>query len=337
MTVNFFTEKLTIALFGIMLASCATQPTTPAPWDASPAAIRQVFPDSEYIAQRGSGKTRAAAEAQAAAELARFISSQISASKGYQITTTNNAENSNTQDEAYVNSQMNLFGIRYADDAYYRKDMKEWRTVAWIERAEAWAVYEPQFRRQADSFTALFNAADAERDPFRKALMFIATDNFTKGEGFENASLFGQILDPRRMNAQFETVRARIAAVPQRLDGAKRNASVYIDCPVDFESLISNAFAREFSALGFPAASTRTAAAAVCRVTIDEGMQQRELGIFYNPSLQAVVSGPSGTLFTFSAKAEQVSAVTPDVAKRRAYQSLADKVKQTFSLNANGF
>jgi len=337
MTANFFTNKLTIALFAITLFSCASLPTTPAPWDASPAAIRQVFPDSEYIAQRGRGATRAAAEAQAAAELARFISSQISASKGYQTTTTNSTENINTQDEAYVKSQINLFGIRYADDAYYRKDMKEWRTVAWIERAEAWAVYEPQFKRQADSFTELFNAAEAERNGFRKALMFIAANNFTKSESFENASLFGQILDPRRMNAQFVNVRALIAAVPQKLDEAKRNSSIYIDCPVDFESLINNAFSSEFSALGFPAANTRNAAAAVCRITVNEGMQQRELGIFYHPSLQAVISGPSGTLFTFSAEGERASAVTPDVAKRRAYQSLADKVKQTFSLNTNGF
>ena len=331
------TSEQLSALFVFLLLSCTSLPTDPAPWDASPSAIRQVFPDGEYIAQRGRGATRAAAEAQAAAELARFISSQISASKGYQITTANNTETINTQDEAYVNSQMNLFGIRYADDAYYRKDMREWRTVAWIERSEAWAVYEPQFRRQADSFTALFTAAEAERDAFRKALMFIAADNFTRGEAFENANLFGQILSPQRMNAQFEPVRARIAAIPQKLVEAKRNASVYIDCPVDFESLISNAFAREFSALGFPAASARNAAAAVCRITVDEGMQQRELGIFYHPSLQAVITGPSGTLFTLSAEGGRESAVTPDVAKRRAYQSLAEKVRQTFSLDTNVF
>lgn len=331
--------KKTVLLVGtiILLSSCATIPTTPAPWDASPAAIRQVFPDDEYIAQRGRGATRAAAEAQAAAEIARFISSQISAGKGYQITTSSGAETVNTQDEAYVNSQINLFGIRYADDAYYRKDLKEWRTVAWIERAEAWAVYGPQFMRQADSFTKLFDAAEQEGDSFRKYLRFTAAENFTRTDTFQNTSLFGQILDPRRMNAEFGSVRANIAAIPHRKDEAQRNASVYIDCPIDFESLISNAFTSRFSSLGFPVANSRNAASAVCSVTVDEGMQKRELGIFYFPSLQAVVTGSSGTLFTFSAKGEQASAVTPDVAKRRAYQSLADKVNTGFSLDTNAF
>jgi len=69
----------------ILLSSCASLPTNSAPWDASPAALRQIFPDSDYIAQRGTGATKAAAEAAAAAELSRFFASQISANKGYQI------------------------------------------------------------------------------------------------------------------------------------------------------------------------------------------------------------------------------------------------------------
>jgi len=323
------------AIFIILLSSCASQPVTPAPWDASPAAIRQVFPDNEYIAQRGRGKTRAEAETQAAAELARFISSQINAGRGYSITTNNAQENISTRDEAYVKTQVNLFGIRYADDAYYRKDLNEWRTAAWIERNEAWAVYEPGFKRQADSFTALYDSAQNEKDPFKKALRFIAAERYAHSEEFENASLFGQILHPQKMNSEFASVRANVAVIPQKLDEAKRSASVYIDCPVDFESLLSNAFTSRFSALGFPVASSRNAAAAVCRVTVDEGMQKRDLGTFYFPKLQAVITGTSGVLFTFSAEGENTSAVTPDVAKRRAYQSLADKVNKTFSLETN--
>jgi uncharacterized protein (DUF1810 family) len=83
--------------------------------------------------------------------------------------------------------------------------------------------------------------------------------------------------------------------------------------------------------------SARNTAAAVCRLTVDEGMQQRELGVFYFPKLQAVISSPAGTLFTFSAEGDQAAAVTPDVAKRRAYQSLVEKVSQTFSLETNVF
>jgi hypothetical protein len=57
--------------------SCATAPVPD--WAASPSAIRAVFPDGDFIAQRGRGATRQAAELAAAAEIARFFTSQISA------------------------------------------------------------------------------------------------------------------------------------------------------------------------------------------------------------------------------------------------------------------
>ena len=82
----------------------------------------------------------------------------------------------------------------------------------------------------------------------------------------------------------------------------------------------------------FPVTNNAGAASAVCRVTISEGMQQRDLRIFYHPSLQAVITGNAGVVFTFNAEGERASAVTPDVAKRRAYQSLADCVRKSFSL-----
>jgi hypothetical protein len=139
------------------------------------------------------------------------------------------------------------------------------------------------------------------------------------------------------MNTQFESVRNLIAAIPQRLDETRRSASIYIDCPLDFESLVTNAFTSRFSYLGFPVSKSKNEAAAICEVMVNEGVQQRELGIFYFPSLQAVITGSSGALFSFSAEGERASAVTPDVAKRRAYQSLADKVNNNFSLEINTF
>jgi len=331
------TLLLNLLLPLLLLSTCATPPTTLAPWDTSPAAIRQVFPDSEYLAQRGRGKTRADAETNAAAELSRFISSQVTANRGFQITINNANETINTHDEAFVTSQINLFGIRYADDAYYRKDIREWRTVAWIERDEAWAVYSPQFRQQASSFIALFDAAEQEQNQFRRTLRFMAADNYAKTETFESANLFGQILHPQKMNSEFESVRSRLSVIPARLESSRRNASVYIDCPVDFENLISNSFAARFSAMGFPVTNNRNSASAVCRITVSEGRQQRELGIFYHPSLQAVISTSAGSIFSFNAEGERAQAVTPDVAKRRAYQSLADKVNADFSINVNVF
>jgi hypothetical protein len=321
----------------LIALSCATVPVPD--WAASLNAIRTVYPDSDFIAQRGRGATREAAEVAAAAEIARFFTSQISVNSGYRLSINQQngeaTESSQTTNEAFVQSQIALFGIRYAEDAFYNAAEKQWQTVAYINRDEAWAVYEPRFKRQADAFQALYAAAEQERGPFRKVLRFGAAAAYARGGDFVEAEAFGQILHPQRMNASFGGIRAEIAAIPQRIDDAKRNAGVFIDCPGDFESLVANAFSQALSAEGFPVAKNRNGADVVCAVTIDEGRQQRELGVFYYPSLQAVFTDASGALFTFNAAADRASAVTPDVAKRRAYTALAEQVAGSFSIAGN--
>jgi hypothetical protein len=340
-------------LMGCVIASlalsCATIPapvpdpdpvSAPIPdWAATPAAIRTAYPDSDFIAQRGRGATREAAELVAAAEIARFFTSQISANSGYSLSVTqqNGVETENSQifDEAFVQSQINLFGIRYAQDAFYNKAEEQWQTVAYIDRNEAWAVYEPRFKRQADAFAALYTAAENESGQLRKFLRFGVAAAYIRGGDFVEAEAFGQILHPQKMNASFGAIRAEIAALPQKTDDAKRNASVFIDCADDFESLVTNAFSRVLSEKGFPVSKNRDGAAVICAVSIDEGRQESDLGIFYYSSLQAVFSDASGAIFTFNATADRASAVTPNVAKRRAYTALAEKVVKLFSIEGN--
>jgi hypothetical protein len=170
-------------------------------------------------------------------------------------------------------------------------------------------------------------------------LRYFTAQQYARTPEFENANIFGQILHPAKMNAEFAAVRAELASLPQNIDNAKRNAVIFIDCPVDFESRIFNSFSENFSTLGFPLTRTKNTAAAVCTVTVNEGEQKRDTGIYYYPSLQAVLSGASGALWTFSAQAERSAAVTPDVAKRRAYTALAENVNATFvnQFNANSF
>ena len=66
-----------LVLASLFLTACAGSPSVSPAWDASPAAMRQVFPDSEFIAQHGRGATRAAAEADGTAAIARFFNTEL--------------------------------------------------------------------------------------------------------------------------------------------------------------------------------------------------------------------------------------------------------------------
>jgi hypothetical protein len=76
-------------------------------WAVSPSAIRAVYPDDDYIAQRGRGASREAAELAAAADIARFFTSQIRAESGYRLSFTQQngavTEGEQLTDEAFVN------------------------------------------------------------------------------------------------------------------------------------------------------------------------------------------------------------------------------------------
>jgi len=320
----------------VALTACAAAPP---PWDASTNAMQQAFPDGEFIAQRGRGATRAVAEADATAAIARFLNSEVVSriavlEQGWEQ---NGEAGARTEIEAeiFVQAEMQLFGVRHVPDAWFDRTHREWNTVAYINRAEAWQIYGPRFRQQAQIFATLFEAAEAETDPFRRALRYTAAQDFARSADFQAAQSMGQLLHPTAMDAEFTQAREMLAVLPQRAGNARMNAPVFIDVPLDFESLVQGAFSRRFAALGFPVTNDRNSAAAVCHVTVEEGRQERQLGIFYFPQVRAVISSPAGTLFAFSAEGGQQAAVTPDVAKRRAYQALADAVLDGFSLRTD--
>ena len=325
-----------IAFALLLLASCAT--SVP-PWGASPAAMQQVFPDSDFIARQGRGATRDSAEANGSAAIAAFFNtevvSRIEIAQSHWEANGSAQTVSRLESELFVQSQMQLAGVRHTHDAWFDRNSREWVTVAYINRAEAWEMLLPRIRLEAQTLARLYEAAEAERDPFRRALRFIAAQNHARSADFQNAQNMGELLSPARMNAEFAEARTLLALLPRDLDDARRNAPVFIDIPLDFESIVQSAFSRRFAELGFPVAANRNAAAAVCVVTIEEGRQQRELGVFYYPRVLAVVSSPAGTLLTFSAEGGRQAAVTPDVARRAAYQALAERVIRDFSLAAS--
>ena len=330
--------RLCIAAIAIIfLASCTSAP--PPSWAASAADMRQAFPDGEFIAQQGRGATRAAAEVDGTAAIARFMNSEVVSRIALleQAWEQNGESGSRSEIEAeiFVQAQMRLFAVRHTPDAFFDSRHREWVTVAYINRAEAWQVYGPRFRQQAETFARLFEAAGGESDPFRRALRYTAAQDFARSPDFQGARSMGQLLEPARMDAEFAQTQAMLAALPQRAANARMNAPVFLDIPQDHESIVRGAFSRRFAALGFPVTNDRNAAAAVCLVTVTEDRRVMGIGVSYSPRISAVISSPAGALFTFSAEGGDESAVTPALATRRAYQALANIVLERFTLETS--
>jgi hypothetical protein len=226
-----------------------------------------------------------------------------------------------------VQSQTQLFAVRYTE-AWYNGRASEWEVLAYIDRAEAWAIYEPALRQKAQTFRNLYRAAEADGEPIKQFYLYQAA----RGSMPELERLLGfaRVLHPRKA-AAFSDVSEAAAALAQKTAAARTGTRIYIDCPADSEAAVYSALARAFGGLGFTAEQDKEAASAVCEAAVNENAQKLEAGTFYTPGITVTLRGKSGTFFTWSAAAQRAGAFNPDIARRRAYAALAQRIDETFA------
>jgi hypothetical protein len=166
---------LNLFLF-LSLPSCAGVPVAKnlLEWKLNP---QQAYPDSRYIAQSGQGPTKTAAENAALAAISRYLTSEVEAVSGYwQTESTENGARTSTgyfEDSAFVRSQTELIAVRYTE-SWYNKAEKCYECMAYIDRTQAWSIYVPGLRQGIEVFASLYQAGEAEPEPFKQIALYSA-------------------------------------------------------------------------------------------------------------------------------------------------------------------
>jgi hypothetical protein len=323
-----------MALAGCFVSSCATPPERPA-WavDADTA-----YPPEKYIAQKDYGGDRQKAELSGLEALSRYFVSEVqSTTRGEMSYTGRDGVSSQTaqfDERVFVQSQTKLFAVRYTDP-YQNPHTGGWETLAYIDRNEAWNIYEPVLRQGAESFLSLYRAAEAESESFRQVFLYGAAHRAALEfvSDFSRELSFARILNPAAAE-QFDGVLTAAASIPQKMSSAKSRSTIFIQCTGDSDGMIYTAVSKALGAQGFPVTTNRTAAAIMCEVNISENKQTLPAGTFYTPSVNIVLNGRTQSLFSFSASAnERIGANNPDVARQRAYTAIAYKLGETFRVD----
>jgi hypothetical protein len=303
--------------------------------------MEAVYPRAAYIAQRGEGGDRQDAELAALSAISYYFESEINARQSNRSVWTERdgvtSAESRTEAETMVQSQTRMAAVRYAEDPWQNPSTGKWETVAYLDRNEAWALYEPRAKMVSDGLLALMNAAENEGEAFSRVLRFGTAASYADGAEFNTVREFAQVLYPSKAQAFFRDADEAVSSLPAKIDEARRGARMFIQCSPDLDGLIYNAAVAAWGAEGFPVERNREAAANVCVIQVDEGMQKMDSGVFYYPSLSGMVNGASGVLFSFTIKASRQGAINPDIAKRRAYTALAAALQEAFpgELNKN--
>jgi hypothetical protein len=98
------------------------------------------------------------------------VSSEISAVESFRQTRIGRSDVSNAESRIEANtlarSQTRLVAVRYAEDFYVNPVTRAWETVAYIDREEAWRLYETEAAKVRDILLSLSGAAEAENEAF---------------------------------------------------------------------------------------------------------------------------------------------------------------------------
>jgi hypothetical protein len=322
-------------LITAVLVACASAPppAEPPAWLKNP---RGAYPDAGYITGRGEGPTRDEAENKAMAELSSYFIRQVSVERSSRAswTTRNEASEaqSKTEENILVESQTRLMAVRYVQDPYFNAAAKSWTTLAYIDRDEGWRIYEPTAKRQTGAFLALVKAADGEADALSAVLRYENAAVYARSVEFNAVRDFAQALHPQKAGDLFGETDDALMALPEKTVSAAQNAPVYIECLVDFDGMVYQAMVRALASYGLATETDRAKAAAVCLLQVEEGLQSQGAGFMYYPSLSGSVSGKGGSaLLSFKVEGKREGALNPDLAKRRAYTSLAAALEASFA------
>jgi hypothetical protein len=311
----------------LLLCACATTKQPPAwAFDAEAA-----YPPDKYIAQKGRGADRQKAELSALEALSRYFVTEVrsatSAAGSYREKDGDVSRGISVDEQVFVRSQTKLFAVRYAE-AWRNPSLGEWETLAYIDRAEAWGLYEPGLRQKAGPFESAYGAAQAEAEPLKRLYLY----SRCRLMAAELPALleFAQILYPPGAT-RYSGMGKAAADLAQKIDEARGAARVYIDCPVDFEGALSGALGRAFGEAGLTLEKDKARAAVVCAVEVQGNAQKQQEAVFYRPALTVTLKGKTETLFTWNTAADRAGGFNPDVAKRRAYAGLAQKIGESFT------
>ena len=323
---------LSLVLLAFIPLGCASAPKNPPPaWVAD---VQPVYPWDVYITGRANGATRRDAEENATAEIALYFvrETTVERSRHASWTERNGASGAEsvTEENVLVKSYTRLVAVRCAEDPWYNPATKVWETVAYIERDQAWAAYEPNAKRQTDTFLNLVKAADEETEPFNAVLRYGTAVAYARSTEFNTVRDFSQVLHPAKASSLFAETDSVLATLLEKQLLAREKSIIAILCPVDYDRIIYQSMVKALGASGFAVDSSGNAAT-ICAIQVEEGIQKNESGTFYTPSLTAIFSGKSGAMLSFRVSAERIGAVNAEVAKSRAYTALANALEGAFA------
>ena len=319
-------KKTITILAPFMLAAALSAKPAPMPdWVTN---HRTVYPDGEYLAQRGSGKSSEAAQTDAMSQIARYFKTSVNAN----LSTTMQSISSGTSvderltviDDVKVSSEVSLFALERTEPYYHKKE-KRWYCVAYIKRDEAWKQYKPQIDGALKTFQGQYTGAVSEADPFTRIAR--CKTAWEAGGTLLEKLEYGRIISSKN-EAAYSGERDKVAHIPVLAEAAIKECTVYVDVPGDHNRAIERAISTALSTCGLTVAKTADGAAYTASAEIDDGASGSD-PVSITPAVGIRITGKGGNaVYSFdTAATEREVAYTLENARKKAYPALAKEIE----------
>ena len=295
-------------------------------------ALEADFPRDSYIAAVGYGASAEEAAAAADAELGRYFSQSVETSvQAEQVAVSVSGMTTDERSirrQTVITSSVELFAVRHTEPWRGQKSA-QYTVCAYIDRAEAWQVFEPKLQAAFQRFTALHEEARRQEDAFRSLLAYGAALSCAEQDGLSDLILFAHVLFPSGAR-QYQSAQDVLASVPADMMWFAGSCSVAVECASDCGGVVVSAVAASFARLGIAVFNSTGGATYVCAVDVTENKQELPAGTFYSPSIQITLLSNGVSVYAYSWTAVKVGARNADVARQRAYGALSHEITRSF-------
>ena len=349
MTNKFITKiSLFFILFSILVlfVSCASKPKKETVVIPEPEWItnkKEVFPDTLYLAQLGTGTTAAEARNNAIAQLASYFNTTVKSlieGETYTYNTTNDPGkvDRTVKSSVVTYTDLNLFALE-TEEPYFLGRENKWYCCAHINRKDAWNQYEPLVRDNKNSFYSIFQLAQETKEPLERIKIYSQTE--TASEVFLASLYRATMLSKKLTDEAFAADRAVIASMPGLVQKEKNNCVMCVTTTGDFGGTISSTVNGIFTQMGFATNDNEQKSYYIVQTVIDYNEVKEDELFVYFPSVKIIVKSQERTLYVYENKMDKVLSYNESKAKKSAcdgiaellQRELADDFKSTMGLS----
>lgn len=316
-------KKILILWLSFVSAVCFAKPKSEPDWFKN---YRTAFPNSEYLAQRGSGVTAEDAKTDAAAQLARYFQSTVSANLSTTMSSitigTSIQEEMHVIDEINVTSEVEFIGLEFTESYYYKPE-KKWYAVAYIVREDAWIQYKPKIEAEKTKFYAFLKKAESEEDSFTKISLYKSA--WKVSADFMEKLEYGRIINPKE-EEKYSVDRTEVSELPAKIEKEQKKLTIYVNLKGDYGNIVETSIKTALEKGGFIVGENGNYTADVVVSSNPNG----ENPVTIMPAVTVSIKSSEGkAVFSYEAKlTEKTVAYSVENAQKKAFPKLADRINQ---------